>query len=56
MSEMFINAEKGGEFFIDTERVHKTMAVSPQENADFSPGPSSGPDPGLGRDGAREVL
>lgn len=48
MSEMFINAEKGGEFCIDTDRVHKTMAVSPQENADFSPGPSSCPYPGPG--------
>lgn len=39
MSEILINAEKGGEFFIDTDRQMRTAATpipSPQSSGDFS--------------------
>lgn len=39
MSEIFLNAEKGGEFYIDTERrAHKAASPlpSPQSSGDFA--------------------
>ncbi|GKV39847.1 hypothetical protein SLEP1_g47553 [Rubroshorea leprosula] len=39
MSEILINAERGGEFFVDTDRQTQTAAIpipSPQSSGDFS--------------------